>query len=562
MGQQATRTLLIIVKNSGIDQTNTALKGMAATTNTAAKGTDALGSSWSKTGAISTKATGSFTKLDSSAKKTTASTNTYGKAVDSAGSKTQGLAQKFQGNRGAIFAFVGMATAGAEAVGMFSMYQDAANKLSDAQERVNTLERLGATDTAAYTRATRDADEAQRGLRFILRNTALSFGDLIPFFLLSINALVKMKTTLDAVKPAMDGVSQSVNTLGQSASTAATGGLTAATTAAQNFGGGLTDLGVGVRNTTTGTEDMYLSTGKLKTGLDDVSLSVRDNTKFIGTKGSGLVGGMSALSVGMDQSTKTSTKFREAFRQIGEHFKSIPSVLSGVGSSIAGFFTNFGANMSKFGGILKTAGVAAMTFSKTMLLAFLSNPITAAIAGISAAVLALATDFLGVRTAINNFGVAVGDAIPQLKGILGAIGGVANGALDAVANLLGMEKGTDDAGEAALRATPKYVQLTTAIKDSQTLGPIFDTLRKQVAGLTQETEAYSSKSIIGYKQVYTAADAALTPQQKQIPEVSAVLKELAGATTEAAVKGKTLAEVKANLNVILTKLQTALIGGA
>jgi hypothetical protein len=557
---QATRTILIVVKNSGIDQTNNALKSMATTSQTAAKSTDALGSSWQRTGAIGTKTTGTFTKFDSTARKTTATTNQFGAATDKAGSKVQGFAQKFQGNRGAIFAFIGMGTAGIEAIGMYGMYVSAADKVAEAQDRVNVLARLGQQETSAYSDATSDLAEAKRGLGFVLRNMVLSFGDLIPFMLLSVNAMLKMKTTVDSVIPSANAAGTAIQGLGTKASTAASTGVTAVGTATTAVAQHLDDFDLSIRNAGIGTDDFGRATGVVVPELTKMGSTVQDNTKFIGTKGSGMVGGISALSLGMEQSTKTSTKFRTAFTQIGDHFKSIPNVLKGVGSSIAGFFTNFTGSMTKFGGVLKTAGVAAMGFSKTLLLAFLSNPITAAIAAISAAILALATDFGGIRTAINNFGVAVGNAIPALKGILQAISGVANGALDYVANLLGVKKSTDDAGNSAIQASPKFVQLTTAIKDSQTLGPIFDGLRKQVAGLTQQTEEYTNKSIIGYEQVYTAADAALTPQQKQIPEVSKVMKELADATTEEAVKGKELGDVQANLNSILTKLQTALIG--
>lgn len=558
----ATHNIHIAVTTSGLDTAGTAIKNISTSSGMATKSTDALGSSFMKTQTGAIKLSSGVGKVGKEVSTTTSTTKNYTKATDSAGKSTQGFAQKFQGNRGAIFAFVGMATAGAEAIGMFGMYQAAADKLSQAQERVNMLEKLGAQGTSAYKNAVQDVTEAQRGYNFILRNVALSFGDIIPFGLLAINAIVKMRDTLTSSKPAIDAATQATTGLGTAAKNTASSGLTPLVTSASNLGGGLTTLGTGVRNTTVATDQLFTSSGKLVGSTDEVGRSVKATSSVIGSKSSGLVAGISALDLAMNQSQKTSNKFTSVFRAIGEQFKSIPSILSDVASRIGGFFTNFSGSMTKFGSVLKAAGVAVMGFSKTMLLAFLSNPITAAIAAISAAVLALATDFGGIRTAINNFGVAIGNAVPQVKGLLDMIGGAANGALDYVANLLGVEKQTDSAGEAALRASPKFVQLTTAIKDSQTLGPIFDNLRKQVDNLHMGTDIYTKDSVIGYKNVQTSAETSLTAQQKKIPEVAAVLKELAAATTDNAVKGKTLAQVQANLNSIITKLQTALVGTA
>src|SRR5688500_13785059 len=134
----STHNILVLVKQQGLDQANTSVKGLATTSTQATKGVDALSGSFGKAQGGALRFSNDVTKLDKSEKTATTTTNQFGKSVDQAGNKTGGLASKFQGNKGAIFAFVGMASAGMEAVGMFGMYQSAADKLSEAQERVNT----------------------------------------------------------------------------------------------------------------------------------------------------------------------------------------------------------------------------------------------------------------------------------------------------------------------------------------------------------------------------------------------------------------------------------------
>lgn len=132
--------------------------------------------------------------------------------------KAQGMFGKLQsffsgGMRGLTFGLTGMATAGIEAVGMFSMLQDAQTRVSESQAHLNELQAQGVTSGADYQRTTNELEKAQRALRFSLRFTILSFADLIPFVLNTINSFVKIKTAGQAAAQGTMAVATATNTL-------------------------------------------------------------------------------------------------------------------------------------------------------------------------------------------------------------------------------------------------------------------------------------------------------------------------------------------------------------
>ncbi len=555
----ATKTLLILVKQQGLDQVQTAVKGLTSTSSAATKATTGLGSAFAKGQGDALKLRTGVMNLDKAEKTATKSVDNFGKSADTAAKKTSGLAAKFQGNKGLIFATVGIATAGLEAVGMFQQFQNAQGKVAEATTRLNTLEAAGLQHTQAYRDAQHDLTDANRGLSFAFRILALSAGDLIPFSLLLINSFVKLKDTVGTAKPAVDAAAKTITGLGTAANTTSGGGLknlfnsfTQSVTGAKNF-----DTGLKTANTTTGTFNNAL--GNLQTGFTNTNTKVLDATRFIGTSNSGLVGGVSGLSVAMDESNKRSTKFKEAFANIGTSVKNLPNTFKNIGASIGSFFTNFGTNIGKFGGLLKTAGSAALTFGKTLAMAMLSNPITAIIAGISAAVLALATDFGGIRTAANNFGVALGNAIPAAKGILQAIGDAANGALDAVAGFLGLQKELDKTGTIAQAAAAKFQPLKTAIETTIGTSVKINTLRDTVEKLGYGVDFMTKNSIQGLKGFRTAVENALTQTERQTPAVSKVMDELDATIKKTSASGYDLSKAKTELNAVLSKLQVALL---
>jgi hypothetical protein len=180
----------------------------------------------------------------------TKGTKSLGTGVDGMNKKMDEGASRFQKHKGMIFGLTMLSSGIIEAVGMFSMYSDAAGKVSTAQAeldkvvaggvtaqesyvkalekrdaaqlRVNDLTERGKTGTPAYTKAVRelesanadltaiteggitktkeyqeasnDLSDAQKGLRFVQRNMFLSMTDLIPMSLLVVSGLIGMKT--------------------------------------------------------------------------------------------------------------------------------------------------------------------------------------------------------------------------------------------------------------------------------------------------------------------------------------------------------------------------------
>ena len=189
--------------------------------------------------------------------------------------------------------------------------------------------------------------------------------------------------------------------------------------------------------------------------------------------------------------------------------------------------------MGKFGTILKAAGVAAMGFSKTLLLAFMSNPITAAIALISAAVLALITDFGGFRTAVNGIGVAIGNAIPPLKGILQFIGDVGNGALDAAASFLGMETNAQRMAKQAaalsqvlrddlVQSLQQTVQVGAQLENLDVVVTKFENLRTEIDKVSVSTN-YLGTTVQNVQQFGNALDTALATVTNRSEETNAAI---------------------------------------
>ena len=184
---------------------------------------------------------------------------------------TDSAASKFQRSRRLIFGVSMFATGMFEAVGMYQglmdtqakessaqkelndviaggventkAYQKAVIARNEAQAKLNELQKAGKTDTAQYRKeqaklkqaeedinkireegiegskeykdANDDVADAQKGLRFMLRNTILSFTDLIPLTLLTVTGFANL----------------SASTLAASAAEASAGGITKATTA-------------------------------------------------------------------------------------------------------------------------------------------------------------------------------------------------------------------------------------------------------------------------------------------------------------------------------------------
>ena len=109
------------------------------------------------------------------------------------------LGEKFRKNRGITFGLVGMATAGFEAIGMFQMLQDTQTRMAESQQTLNELQEKGITSGREYSNAQSQLTKDQRFYNMTLRNTVLSFTDLIPFTLMTISSLVNMGVGLGSI---------------------------------------------------------------------------------------------------------------------------------------------------------------------------------------------------------------------------------------------------------------------------------------------------------------------------------------------------------------------------
>lgn len=593
----SSHTILITVKQAGLDQVNTAVNGFAKTSQAATKSTNALGTSWNKasTGAVkfaksTTTVSKGFTLVGKGATTAGKSTDTYTKSSGKASTSTDKLSKGIGvGGRGLAFGFIGLGSAVAEAAGMLSMYFDAAAKASDAQAEVNRLTGLGITSGTAYSRATNELAEAQRGLNFVLRNTILSITDIATFVLLAANAIANMRNISQSATTSTQALTTATEALAaaQTASSGATAATTtavqafstateAATSGVQQFGDGFATLGTRLTDTNGGLTTLGTSTTALNTALTDGTTAVTelfdangnlitgltDTTTLVGTRGNGLVGGYDALTLNMEKNAATATKSQSIWTKLGTAIKALPSVFLNVGKSITGFFTNFGANMTKLGGWLKTAGTAVLAFGRSMMIAFLSNPITAIIAGISAAVLALATDFGGIRTAINNAGVAIGDAIPAAKGLLQTIGEMGNAALDYIANALGVKTATQQMGEEQIVAQKKMASLQQTMHDFGTVTTVFDGLRKGIGDAIitiNDYNAATADTADTHRLFAQTVEQALGSLKEKYPAVANEVKIFRDTVDSLSLAGKSEAEIEQIIGDLLTWLQGRIV---
>ena len=119
------------------------------------------------------------------------------------------------------------------------------------------------------------------------------------------------------------------------------------------------------------------------------------------------------------------------------------SSLLNMSSSIGGLTavkTKLGKVVTKLTGAFRGLGTAIGGAGAAGLFASLTNPISLvmiAITAVTAAVIALATNFGGFRDAVNNAGVALGEMFPRFQGILTEIGKQGNALLDTINSWLG-----------------------------------------------------------------------------------------------------------------------------
>lgn len=426
--------------------------------------------------ASSSDLTKTLPKMSTESTKTATSVEKVGTSTAKAGTGLQSFAQKFQGNKGAIFGLVGMTAAGFEAVGMFSMYQSAADKLSAAQQKVNELQALGQEGSAAYKDAVNEVQDAQRGYNFILRNTMLSFTDLIPFTLLFINTLLKNKATLDTAKASTDALATSTKALGMA-------GWTQFTPTLSNFTKELTKNKTATDLARESMDGMRANFAKFTAPLKSAKTAI---TNFF----TGLL-----------------TQFTELRTQGFTKTQAASEVFSGVLTK----------GLKGIGAGFKAAGTIVLDFGKKLLTVFLSNPILAIITAITVAISALVFDLGGFRTRLNEVGIAIGKAVPALKpflDILGQIGDMLGKAGDWIMGLAGLKKGIDETGAAAQKALndidPFLLGLQKVLdvgQDFENLKTVSDNLSKikiAIKDVTIETNSWTGTTKTGLTDVGNA----------------------------------------------------------
>jgi len=161
----------------------------------------------------------------------------FGKSVDDAGKKTASFGEKFSNNRGIVFGIAGLSSALAEAVGMLSMYGDAASGFAEAQAHVNQLQQDGITSGKEYNDAIQEQTKQQRWLNIVTRNTGLSLMDNVFFLTMVISGFQKTGLTISKFTGILSKVPTMFTSLGSSA---------------QTLGGALPSINVGAMKASTG----------------------------------------------------------------------------------------------------------------------------------------------------------------------------------------------------------------------------------------------------------------------------------------------------------------------
>ena len=585
--------ILVTVTQTGITQVDNAMRQFSNTSGVATKSQDALGGALGKTQGAAVKLRSDVDKGERSTSKANTTTGKFAQSQDKAAGSTKSFAEKFQGNRGLIFSVTGIITAGVEAIGMFQNFQNALAKQSAAQDTLNRLEQEGITTGREYTQAQRDLDDANRSVSFALRIMALSMGDLIPFSLLLVNQFVNMRAAAQQAAAAKQTLTATTQALGTASQQAAAGGLAQMFTSTGQVTNGVNALTPAVRNTTVATNELFTSSGRLVTGFTPMGRAITDNTNFIGTRNSGLVGGINALNTGMIATERQGGRFSGIFTTIGNAIRALPGHFTSAGSAIKGFFTNFSANISGASGItdkfkaafasmaggiavggkgisgaFKAMGTAVVGFGRALIGVFVSNPILGILTAIGVAVAALIFDFGGFRTAINKTGEAIGNAIPFLKGALTWIGQVGNAALDAVAGFFGFEtatmKASDAVAELKFQTDPLIMSMKQILELNEDVASGVDRLTSQygiirdaISIVTETTTAWAGTTKLGYNQVIDAFEPLHTSVLQKYPQMAAAGEQFRAKIDE--IKNSTLTQKEKQdaMNVALDEYDMA-----
>jgi hypothetical protein len=104
--------------------------------------------------------------------------------------------------KGMAFGVLGMATAGAEFVGMMSMWKQTTTAVAEAQGEVDRALKESGKNSKDYKDSMNELSKANRWARMTFRNLMLSMFDMVPFFILTINGIVKLRAAYKALREA------------------------------------------------------------------------------------------------------------------------------------------------------------------------------------------------------------------------------------------------------------------------------------------------------------------------------------------------------------------------
>src|SRR6187431_1073222 len=105
-----------------------------------------------------------------------------------------------KGLKGLAFGVIGMTTAGAEFVGMLSMWRQTSVAVAEAQGEVDRALKESGKNSKDYKDAVNELAKANRWARMTFRNLMLSMFDMVPFFILTINGIVKLRAAYKTLR--------------------------------------------------------------------------------------------------------------------------------------------------------------------------------------------------------------------------------------------------------------------------------------------------------------------------------------------------------------------------
>jgi hypothetical protein len=489
MGQQ-THNINIVWQNTGLDAVSSASNNFAKTSTTVAKSQDQVATSLTKTQGAAVKTGKEYTNVSKAATNTSKSTGTLGKAFKSSSLQISAFASSLTSSYIQIDSLMDQ-----------EMKLNRMRKQLDSQTTTLAIKELnlkkrydeGKISGEAYRLASEKL-AAQRGVLAVKEE---QYADAIQD---NKAAWVSLATTvLPTVLTGFSSLSQIIGTV--------RGAQTAAKSSTDLLSTGVTGLGTATTTTTT------KGITPLITGLKNFVLGGKDTTTVLGTKTNGLVGGVSALNLGFTDTEKSGNIFIRTFKNLGtsvkDFFSRIKTDIGGatgivdkIKAGFSSFFTSVGTGFKGLGGHLKTAGAAFVSFGKTLLGVFMSNPILLVIGAIATAVAALVFDLGGFRTRLNEIGVAIGNAVPGLKPLLDGLGWFGE-QLGNVGNMLmgtqkEMTNTADSAAMLALKMDPsiialqKFVDVGSNFEKLDAAVKMFDVMREAVGHLGEAAVKHST----------------------------------------------------------------------